>query len=145
MNDFTFQNTTKVYFGKNQLQHLHEEVLRYGDKVLLVYGGSSIRCSGLYERVMNELKNNNITVYELGGVEPNPRHTTVNKGAAICKEHGVQSVLAVGGGSVIDSGKAIAATSLSETNDIWDLVEKEGDMEGRITSDCYAYNGFYWQ
>ena len=125
MNDFTFQNTTKVYFGKNQLQHLHEEVLRYGDKVLLVYGGNSVKRSGLYDRVMDELKSNNITVYELGGVEPNPRHTTVNKGAALCKEHGIQSVLAVGGGSVIDSGKAIAATSLSETNDIWDLVEKK--------------------
>lgn len=88
MNDFTFQNTTKVYFGKNQLQHLHEEVLHYGDKVLFVYGGSSIKRSGLYDRVMDELKTNNITVYELGGVEPNPRHTTVNKGAAICKEQG---------------------------------------------------------
>lgn len=145
MNDFTFQNTTKVYFGKNQLQHLHEEVLRYGDKVLLVYGGNSVKRSGLYGRVMDELKSNNITVYELGGVEPNPRHTTVNKGAALCKEHGVQSVLAVGGGSVIDCAKAVAATSLSEADNFWDLVEKEGDMEGRITSDCYAYNGFYWQ
>ncbi len=71
MNDFQFQNTTKVYFGKNQLQHLHEEILKYGDKVLLAYGGGSIKRSGLYDRVMNELQSNGITVYELGSVEPN--------------------------------------------------------------------------
>ena len=124
MNDFQFQNTTKVYFGTNQLHHLHEEVLRYGDKVLLVYGGSSIKRNGLYERVVEELLKNQITLFELSGVEPNPRHTTVNKGVAICREHGIQVVLAVGGGSVIDCCKAIAATTLSESDNIWDLVEK---------------------
>lgn len=116
MNDFQFQNTTKVYFGKDQLHHLHEEVLRYGDRVLLAYGGSSIKRNGLYDKVIDELKSNGITVYELPGVEPNPRHTTVNKGAALCKEHNIQSVLAVGGGSVIDCAKAIAATTLAETD-----------------------------
>ncbi len=125
MNDFQFQNTTKVYFGTNQLHHLHEEVLRYGDKVLLVYGGSSIKRNGLYERVVEELLKNQITLFELSGVEPNPRHTTVNKGVAICREHGIQVVLAVGGGSVIDCSKAIAATTLTDSDDIWDLVEKK--------------------
>lgn len=125
MNDFQFQNITKVYFGKDQLHHLHEEVLRYGDRVLLAYGGSSIKRNGLYDKVIDELKSNGITVYELPGVEPNPRHTTVNKGAALCKEHNIQSVLAVGGGSVIDCAKAIAATTLAETDNIWDLVEKK--------------------
>ena len=79
MNDFQFQNTTKVYFGKDQLGHLHEDVL-------VVYGGGSIKKIGLYDRVMNELKEHDINVYELSGVEPNPRHTTVNKGAQICRE-----------------------------------------------------------
>lgn len=124
MNDFQFQNTTKVYFGKDQLHHLHEEVLRYGDRVLLAYGGSSIKRNGLYERVVEELLKNQITLFELSGVEPNPRHTTVNKGVAICREHGIQVVLAVGGGSVIDCCKAIAATTLSESDNIWDIVEK---------------------
>lgn len=123
MNDFQFQNTTRIYFGKNQLQHLHEEILKYGDRVLLAYGGGSIKRSGLYDRVMNELQSNGITVYELGSVEPNPRHTTVNKGVAICKEYGICSTLAIGGGSTIDCCKAIAATTLSETDNIWDLVE----------------------
>lgn len=123
MNDFQFQNTTKVYFGKNQLQHLHEEVLKYGDKVLVAHGGNFIKNFPLYSKVIEELELNNIKVYELGAVEPNPRHTTVNKGVALCKKHGIQTVLAIGGGSTIDCCKAIAATSLSDTDNIWDLVE----------------------
>ena len=123
MNDFQFQNTTKVYFGKNQLQHLHEEVLKYGDKALVAHGGNFIKNSPLYSKVIEELELNNIKVYELGAVEPNPRHTTVNKGVALCKKHGIQTVLAIGGGSTIDCCKAIAATSLSDTDNIWGLVE----------------------
>ena len=123
MNDFQFQNTTKVYFGKDQLGHLHEEVLKYGDKVLVAHGGKFIKESPLYQKVMKELQANGIEVYELGEVEPNPRHTTVNRGVAICKEHQIQTVLAIGGGSTIDCCKAIAATSLSKTDNIWDLVE----------------------
>ncbi|WP_041138864.1 iron-containing alcohol dehydrogenase [Beduini massiliensis] len=125
MNDFQFQNTTKVYFGKDQLGHLHTEVLKFGDKVLVAHGGSFIRESLLYKRVINELQTNAVTVYELGEVEPNPRHTTVNKGVAMCKEHGIQTVLAIGGGSTIDCCKAIAAAALSETDNIWDLVEEK--------------------
>ena len=125
MNDFQFQNTTKIYFGKDQLGHLHEEVSKYGNNVLVVYGGGSIKRIGLYERVMNELKENNIDVYELAGVEPNPRHTTVNKGASICRDHDIKTVLAIGGGSTIDASKAIAALTLSSTDDIWNLVEKK--------------------
>ena len=109
MNDFQFQNTTKVYFGKDQLVHLHEEVLKYGKSVLVVYGGGSIKKIGLYDKVMKELKDNHIEVYELAGVEPNPRHTTVNKGAQICREYNISVILAAGGGSTIDASKAIAA------------------------------------
>ena len=123
MNDFQFQNTTKVYFGKNQLQHLHVEVLKYGDKVLVAHGGDFIKNSPLYQNVMNELETNDIQVYELGAVEPNPRHTTVNNGVAICKDNGIQTVIAIGGGSTIDCCKAIAATTLSDSDNIWDLVE----------------------
>ncbi|MCD7840103.1 MAG: iron-containing alcohol dehydrogenase [Erysipelotrichaceae bacterium] len=132
MNDFTFQNTTKVYFGKNQLQHLHEEVLKYGDKVLVAVGGKYIKTTPLYQKVLDELKNNGIEVFELGSVEPNPRHTTVNRGVKICKENGIQTVLAVGGGSTIDCCKAIAATSLSETDDIWDLVEGKAQWKDAL-------------
>lgn len=86
MKDFIFSNTTKVYFGKDQLQHLSEETSKFGKKVLLVYGGGSIKRIGLYDRVMEELNKADMTVFELPGVEPNPHHTTVNKGAAICKK-----------------------------------------------------------
>ena len=129
MNDFQFQNTTKVYFGKDQLGHLHEEVLKYGKSVLVVYGGGSIKKIGLYDKVIKELKKNNIEVYELAGVEPNPRHTTVNKGAKICKDNHVTSVLGIGGGSTIDASKAIAALTLADTDNIWDLVEKKSSVE----------------
>lgn len=123
MNDFQFQNTTKVYFGKNQLKNLHNEVLKYGNKILIAHGGEFIKNSPLYSKVGNELESNNIQVFELGAVEPNPRHTTVNKGVAMCKKNGIQTVLAIGGGSTIDCCKAIAATSMSESDNIWDLVE----------------------
>lgn len=125
MNDFIFQNTTKVYFGQHQLHHLHEEVLKYGDKVLVAHGGTFIYQSPLYEKVIKELKDHGIQVFELGAIEPNPRHTTVNRGVALCKEHHIQTVLAIGGGSTIDCCKAIAATALSDADDIWDLVEKK--------------------
>lgn len=122
MNDFIFQNTTKVYFGKDQLGHLHEEVLKYGNKVLVATGGKFILELPAYKNSIKELKENGIEVFELQNVEPNPRHTTVNKGAAICKKEGIQVLLAIGGGSTIDCCKAIAATALSETDDVWDLI-----------------------
>ena len=122
MNDFVFQNTTKVYFGKDQIGHLGEEVSKFGKKVLLAYGGGSIKRIGLYDKVMAELSKAGMTVFELPGIEPNPHHTTVNKGAAICKKEGVDVVLAVGGGSTIDAAKAIAATARYEGTDSWDLV-----------------------
>ena len=122
MKDFVFSNTTKVYFGKDQLQHLSEEISKFGKKVLLVYGGGSIKKIGLYDKVIAELKKADMTIFELAGVEPNPRHTTVNKGAAICKLEGIDVLLAVGGGSTIDATKAIAATAKYDGNDCWDLI-----------------------
>ena len=122
MQDFIFHNKTKVYFGKNQLPHLGEEVSRFGKKVLMVYGGGSIKKSGLYDRIMKELERAGVTVFELGGVEPNPRHTTVNKGAEICKKESVDVLLAVGGGSTIDATKGIAAAAKYAGGNVWDLV-----------------------
>lgn len=123
MNDFTFQNTTKIYFGTKQINNLHKEVLKYGDRVLLAYGGKSAKKLRVYEDVLKEFKENGITLYELGGIEPNPRHTTVNKGVELCRKYGIQSIVAIGGGSTIDCCKAIAATTLSTSNNSWDLVE----------------------
>jgi hypothetical protein len=128
MQDFIFQNKTKVYFGKDQLGHLGKEISRFGKKVLMVYGGGSIKKIGLYDKVMKELEKEGMIVFELGGVEPNPHHTTVNKGAQICKKESVDVLLAVGGGSTIDATKGIAAAAKYEGDDVWDLVTHKASV-----------------
>lgn len=127
MYNFIFQNTTKIYFGENQIEHLGEEVKQYGTRVLLTYGGGSIKKIGLYDKVMEELKKAGLTVFELSGIEPNPRHTTVNKGAEICKKENIDVLLAVGGGSTIDCTKAIAAATFYD-GDSWDLVTQKAPV-----------------
>ena len=122
MNDFIFHNPDKVYFGKDQMKHLAEELLKYGKKVLLVYGGGSIKKNGLYDTVISIAKDNGIEIFELAGVEPNPRHTTVNRGAAICKKEKIDVILAAGGGSTIDCAKGVAAAALTDNGDVWPLV-----------------------
>lgn len=124
MDNFTFWNPTKLIFGKDQLQELKNEIPQYGKKVLVVYGGGSIKRNGLYDSVINELNQIGAEVFELSGVEPNPRLSTVHKGVKICKEEGIEFLLAVGGGSVIDCTKAIAAGAKYE-GDAWDLVTKK--------------------
>ena len=122
MNDFIFHNPDKVYFGKGQMKNLPQELLAFGKKVLLVYGGGSIKKNGLYDEVISLAAANDIELFELSGVEPNPRHSTVNKGAAICKSEGIDVILAAGGGSTIDCAKGIAAAALTDDGDVWPLV-----------------------
>ncbi len=122
MNNFIFHYPYKVYFGKGQMQHLPQELLAFGKKVLLVYGGGSIKKNGLYDAVLSLAAENGIELFELPGVEPNPRHATVNKGAAICKSEGIDVILAAGGGSTIDCAKGIAAAALTDDGDVWGLV-----------------------
>ena len=117
-------NPTKLLFGKGQLSQLPKEVLTYGKKVLLVYGGGSIKLNGVYDQVTNLLKEASIEWVELSGVEPNPRVTTVRKGIGICKEEKVDFVLAVGGGSVIDCTKAIVVGAKTEV-DVWDIINRK--------------------
>ncbi|PGS90365.1 NADH-dependent alcohol dehydrogenase [Bacillus cereus] len=124
MQNFVFRNPTKLIFGKGQLEQLKTEIPQFGKKVLLVYGGGSIKRNGIYDNVISILKNINAEVFELTGVEPNPRVSTVKKGIQICKENGVEFILAVGGGSVIDCTKAIAAGSKYD-GDVWDIVTKK--------------------
>nr|WP_058002633.1 iron-containing alcohol dehydrogenase [Heyndrickxia oleronia] len=124
MDNFTYWNPTKLIFGKDQLEQLKTEVPQYGKNILLVYGGGSIKRSGLYEQVINILKNLNANIHELSGVEPNPRISTVRKGVDICKKEQIDFILAVGGGSVIDCTKAIAAGAKYD-GDAWDLVTKK--------------------
>lgn len=127
MNDFTFQNTTKIYFGQDQLKHLGAEIKQHGQKVLLTYGGGSIKRSGLLDRVLRELSAQDLSVVQFGGIEPNPRVESVNAAAQLCKDEGIDVLLAVGGGSVIDATKVIAAATHYD-GDAWDLVTRKAPI-----------------
>lgn len=129
MNNFIYEIPTKIYFGENQLQgNLSKEIEKYGTKVLLVYGGESIKKIGLYEEVINEIRSSKIEIYEFSGIEPNPRHTKINEAVQICKEKDIDVILAVGGGSVIDSCKLICAGKYFD-GDVWDLIIKKAKIE----------------
>lgn len=121
MINFNYAIPTKIFFGKNQIEVLGREIKNYGSRVLLVYGGGSIKKIGLYTKVVEILKSNNISFCELSGVEPNPRITSVRKGVKLCRENNVDLILAVGGGSTIDCSKVIAAGVFYE-GDAWDIV-----------------------
>lgn len=120
MNSFTFQNKTKLIFGRGQISALPEELGKLGKRVLLVYGGGSIKRSGLYDEI-TALLQKDFSLYELPGIEPNPRLSSVYQGIEICRREGIEVLLAVGGGSVIDATKAIAA-GVPYDGDAWDIV-----------------------
>ncbi|AJY76643.1 iron-containing alcohol dehydrogenase [Paenibacillus beijingensis] len=131
MRAFTFHNPTKLHFGRDQLKQLKTEAVKLGKSVLLVYGGGSIKRSGLYDQVLEQLELAGCTVTELAGVEPNPRLTTVMKGAELCRRSGIEWVLAVGGGSTLDCGKAIAAAAKYDGS-FWDIVTKKAPVEAAL-------------
>ena len=119
MNDFIFHNPDKVYFGKNQITHLPDELLKYGKKVLLVYGGGSIKKNGIYDKVTALLKECGKTVYEDGGVMPNPSVDKLYEGIQRARDCKADFILAVGGGSVCDYSKAVSI-SVNCKEDPWD-------------------------
>ncbi|MDQ0258061.1 alcohol dehydrogenase YqhD (iron-dependent ADH family) [Evansella vedderi] len=120
MQNFVFQNCTKIIFGKDQEQVVGKESVVFGKKILLHFGGGSIKESGLYDRVITSLTEQGLEIFKLGGVKPNPRVSLVREGVTICKENDIDFILAVGGGSVIDSAKAIAA-GVKYEGDVWDF------------------------
>ncbi len=121
MNNFTFYSPTYFVFGKDEENNAGKYVKRFGgSKVLIHYGGGSVVRSGLLERVKNSLQEQGIASVELGGVKPNPRSGLVYEGIELCRKENVDFVLAVGGGSTIDSAKAIAAGTVYE-GDFWDF------------------------
>lgn len=131
MNNFVYDIPVKVYFGENQLSHLGEELSKYGKRVLLTYGGGSIKKIGLYDAVVAEIKKAGLELFELSGIEPNPRIESVRKGAQICKEENIDVLLAVGGGSTIDATKFIAAGACVDF-DTWDFLDKWSPIEKAI-------------
>lgn len=128
MNSFVYDIPVKVYFGENQLGNLGPELKKYGTRVLMTYGGGSIKKSGLYDRVAAEIKKAGLELFELSGIEPNPRIESVRKGAQICKEKKIDVLLAVGGGSTIDATKYIAAGACVD-HDPWDFLSKWSPIE----------------
>ncbi len=129
MNNFVYDMPIKVYFGKDQLNgNLSKELAKYGKKVLLAYGGGSIKSGGLYDKLIAEMKTTSLEVYELSGIEPNPRVESVKAGVDICEENNIDVILAVGGGSVVDCSKHIAAASFYD-GDAWDISLGKVDVE----------------
>jgi alcohol dehydrogenase YqhD (iron-dependent ADH family) len=126
MENFTYAISTRVYFGRDTLHHLEHEIP--ADRILLVYGGGSIKRIGMYEEITAILKTHGITYEELGGVQPNPRLQLVKEGIRLCREHNLRFLLAVGGGSVIDTAKAIAA-GVPYRGETWDLFSGKAQVQ----------------
>ncbi|RXK18730.1 iron-containing alcohol dehydrogenase [Macrococcus sp. DPC7161] len=131
MNDFTFYNPTQLVFGKTSTDQLADKIKQFtnGKKILITYGGGSIKRTGLYDRVMKLLAE--FEVFELAGIEPNPRVETVRKGVQIVKENHIDFIVAIGGGSVIDGTKLISAASKLD-NDPWDIVTKKAEVKDAV-------------
>ena len=124
MFDFTFHNPTKILFGRNAIERIGEEIPAHA-RILMTYGGGSIKRNGVYERVMDAL--NGRQVAEFGGIEPNPRYETLMPAVEQVRREGIDFLLAVGGGSVLDGTKFIAAAVPYE-GDPWDILEKRAEV-----------------
>lgn len=128
MDNFTFQNPTQIIFGRGVETRTGQAVLPHGRNILLHYGGGSIKKTGLYDRVTASLREAGVAYTELGGVKPNPRLSLIHEGIRICREKGIDCILAVGGGSVIDSAKAIAV-GVPYQGDVWDFYTRKAVPE----------------
>lgn len=124
MYNFMLNIPTRIMFGSENRNKICESILSYGKKVLLVYGGKSIKRIGIYDEITKRLNEAGVKLYELNGVVSNPRHTKVDEGARVCRENGVEVILAVGGGSVIDCAKAVSVTAGSNAC-CWDIITKK--------------------
>lgn len=120
MKNFEFYNPTKIYFGQGEVKKIGKLIKEYGTNVLLVYGKSSIKKSGLYDQVVALLNDENLNIFELSGIDPNPRIDSVRKGGEMCKTHNIDFILAVGGGSVIDASKGMSVAAKYD-GDPWDF------------------------
>jgi alcohol dehydrogenase YqhD (iron-dependent ADH family) len=124
MQSFLQFNPTRLWFGQDQIEQLQQELGTNGKRVLLVYGGGSIKKNGVYDAVMEQLTHMQAEVFEMSGVEPNPRLNTVRKGIDICRDKQIELILAVGGGSVIDCVKAISV-GVYYDGDVWDIITRK--------------------
>lgn len=128
MNNFVFQNPTKLIFGKGQIAQLGKELPK-GKKILVTFGGGSVKRNGVYEQVVKALEG--FDYLEFWGIEPNPKVETLRKAVELCKNEGVEFIVAVGGGSTLDGTKLISAAAVVEC-DAWDLVKNPSLYGGTL-------------
>ncbi|GAA0424419.1 alcohol dehydrogenase [Cocleimonas flava] len=133
MLNFSFQNTTQIHFGEGQIKVLSDAIPKTS-KVLVTYGGGSIKGNGVYDQVAAALSEH--TWFEFSGIEPNPKYDILMKAQDLIKEHDIDFLLAVGGGSVIDGTKFIAAAALFEGDDPWDFVAKGAAVTKALPLAC---------
>lgn len=131
MNNFQFKNPTHIVFGEGTADQVGQLASQYGKTILLVYGSGSIKKTGLYDKTIKHLNDAGLTIHELPNIEPNPRLSTVKKGIEICRTQGVDFILAVGGGSVIDASKAIAA-GVPYEGDVWDFFTNKAVIKAAL-------------
>ncbi len=130
--NFNLNLPTRVYFGQGSIKNMESELKDYR-KVMLLYGGGSIKRNGLYDEVVELLKREGKEFVEFGGIEPNPRYRSILAASEVCVAEGVDLILAVGGGSVIDAAKAVALRSRHMEIDFWDLMRNPRYLEGAIS------------
>lgn len=128
MQNFDLYMPARILFGKDEQRNIGELVKPLSKKVLLHYGGGSIKKSGLYDEIVTSLRESQVDFVELGGVKPNPRLSLVHEGIALCRQEHVDFILAVGGGSAIDSAKAIAM-GVCYDGDVWELYERHTEIQ----------------
>lgn len=127
VHNFIYHVPTKVYFGNGELSHLHEELPHYGERVLLVYGGGSIKKNGIYAKIIQEIQESGLEGYELSGIKANPEIDHVRQGVLLCRRGDIDVIVAVGGGSVLDTAKAIAG-SVYYREDPWELISNRAQI-----------------
>ncbi len=124
MENFVFQNSTKILFGKGQFGQIAEQAATLGGRILLVTGQGSVKKSGLLDRALAKLNEQGLEVVQLNGIEANPQIGSVRLGGRLCRENDIDGIVALGGGSVIDASKAISAAA-GYDGDLWDIITKK--------------------
>lgn len=131
MQNFIFENPTKIIFGQGQIKRIGQETARFGKKVLLVYGQGSVKKNGVYDQVMSSLSESQLSIVEFPGVRSNPVLSHAVQGIETAKREGVEVILAVGGGSVIDTAKTIAAGVMVD-HDVWDFFTYKKTVQAAL-------------
>lgn len=135
MQNFFFHNPTKIIFGKNTIAQIGHETSHYGKKALLVYGQGSIKKNGIYENVTTSLKDYGVEIFEHGNVQSNPLVRHIREGISVAKQEGIDVIVAVGGGSVIDSAKAIGAGAVAD-HDVWKFFNGKKGIRKTLPVAC---------